>query len=633
MGGAELGGLIADRYRLRAVIRRGAVGAVWLAGDQLLHRQVAVMEIAWVPHPRAGEEEWRRRRAFREARAIAGLDHPNIAGIYDVVQADGRRWMVMPLALFRFPYRSLSDVVQDEGPRPPAWAAQVGLQILSAIQAAHGVGVLHRDINPGNVLLDPAGRVMLAGFGMVTADGSPALTAPEAATGSLAYMAPERARGEPATPAADLWSLGATLYAAVEGRPPFQRDGKAAVLTAVIGDYVDPPSRAGPLLPLISALLCKDPSVRADATEAERLLLSVAGSRTGAQSASLAAEAATHPAASTGSAPSSDLMHPPQGASSNPAASSPAQMQAAEARSAGSDSGFIPGFGPRDGLAATEIPAPGHHSQDELLPPRRRQRWPLITATVLSAIIVAIAAVIDLAPTDTTGHQIAAPGQRAASPGYPAAMPGHQRLSPAPQGSHARRAPRRPATPRPSGPSAPAPGRGGLGVLPRGFSWYHDPTGFSIGVPENWQISHRGHLVYLQDPSSGRFLIIDQTTQPKPNPLADWRQQEAARISTFPGYHRIRLRAVHYAQAERAADWEFTYDDNGQLTQVLNRNILASTHHAYALYWSTPASEWKASYHYFRTFAATFRPAGGTRPTAGWSARPAAATRAAGRQP
>ena len=129
-------------------------------------------------------------------------------------------------------------------------------------------------------------------------------------------------------------------------------------------------------------------------------------------------------------------------------------------------------------------------------------------------------------------------------------------------------------------------------------------------MPENWRISHQGHLVYIQDPNSGRFLIIDQTTHPKPSPLADWRQQEAARIGTFPGYHRIRLQAVRYAQAERAADWEFTYDDNGQLTQVLNRNILANAHHAYALYWSTPASEWTTSYHYFRAFAATFRPAG-----------------------
>jgi hypothetical protein len=104
------------------------------------------------------------------------------------------------------------------------------------------------------------------------------------------------------------------------------------------------------------------------------------------------------------------------------------------------------------------------------------------------------------------------------------------------------------------------------------------------------------------------FLIIDQTSHPRPSPLADWRQQEAARVTSYPGYHRIRLQAVHYPQAQRAADWEFTYDDNGQLTHVLNRNILASAHHAYALYWSTPARAWRAGYHYFQVFARTFRP-------------------------
>ena len=586
------------------------MGAVWLAGDELLHKEVAVKEIPWARQPSAERQESRRERAFREARAVAGLDHPNIAGIYDIVQDDGRLWMVMQLAPFRFPYRSLSDVVQDDGPLPPVWAARIGLQILSALHVAHGVGVLHRDINPGNVLLGPADRVMLAGFGMVTADGSAAPTTPEAFTGSPAYMAPERVRGEPATPAADLWSLGATLYAAVEGRPPFHRVGKMAVLTAVLGDYVDPPRHAGPLWPLISALLCKDPSVRPDAAETERLLQRVAGSRSGAQSAPLAAEAA-RPAASAGPASDSDPMHRPNGASSNSAASNPSQMQPAEAGSAGSEPDFVPGFGPRDDLPASQTPAPGHRTQEELLPHRRRQWWQLGAATAVTVIVAAIAAAVDLAPKDTTSHQIAVPGQRSASPGYPAAMPGHQRLSPAPETPPARPTQRpRPARPGPSGPNSPTPGRSARGVLPRGFSWYHDPTGFSIGRPENWRISHKGHLVYIQDPNSGRFLIIDQTTHPKPNPLADWRQQEAARISTFPGYHRIRLQAVRYAQAERAADWEFTYDDNGQLTQVLNRNILANAHHAYALYWSTPASEWKTSYHYFRAFAATFRPAG-----------------------
>jgi hypothetical protein len=137
--------------------------------------------------------------------------------------------------------------------------------------------------------------------------------------------------------------------------------------------------------------------------------------------------------------------------------------------------------------------------------------------------------------------------------------------------------------------------------------WYHDPTGFSIGVPQGWHISHDGHLVYVRDPCSGRFLIIDQTTHPKPDPLADWRQQEASRRNTYPGYHLIRVKAVHHVPAERAADWEFTYYYGSQLDHVLNRNILASAHHAYALYWSTPASEWQAS---FPSSALSPRPSG-----------------------
>jgi hypothetical protein len=164
------------------------------------------------------------------------------------------------------------------------------------------------------------------------------------------------------------------------------------------------------------------------------------------------------------------------------------------------------------------------------------------------------------------------------------------------------------AVPEPVRPVPPAPQRTRSGAVPAGFVRYRDPTGFSIGVPGNWRVSHQGHLVYIQDPNGGRFLIIDQTSHPRPSPLADWRQQEAARISSYPGYHRIRLQAVHYPQAERAADWEFTYDDNGQPTHVLNRNILASAHQAYALYWSTPARAWRASYHYFRAFASTFHP-------------------------
>ena len=149
--------------------------------------------------------------------------------------------------------------------------------------------------------------------------------------------------------------------------------------------------------------------------------------------------------------------------------------------------------------------------------------------------------------------------------------------------------------------------------MPTGYYRFTNSTGFSIGVPRGWTISHDGHYVYIRDPAnSGIFLLIDQSDQPRPDPLADWRQQAAARQGTYPGYHLILLKAVRYPQAEKAADWEFTYDRSGVTVQVLNRNILANAQHAYALYWSTPASDWDAYYHFFQVFADTFRPAPAT---------------------
>ena len=147
--------------------------------------------------------------------------------------------------------------------------------------------------------------------------------------------------------------------------------------------------------------------------------------------------------------------------------------------------------------------------------------------------------------------------------------------------------------------------------MPAGYYRYTDPTGFSIGVPAGWQISRVGHYVYITDPANGGiFLLIDQSDQPEPNALTDWQQQAAARQSSYPDYHLITLRAVSYPQAEQAADWEFSYDRNGVLVQILNRNVLANARHAYALYWSTPVSDWNAYYRFFQVFAATFQPAG-----------------------
>ena len=170
-----------------------------------------------------------------------------------------------------------------------------------------------------------------------------------------------------------------------------------------------------------------------------------------------------------------------------------------------------------------------------------------------------------------------------------------------------------PSTPAASPATTPAsgPGAGPLGpaVIPAGYHEFRNTTGFSIAVPDGWRVSHQGHYVYLLPPSGADFLLIDQSDHPQPDPLKDWQQQEANRESTYPGYHRVRLQAVRYPQADKAADWEFTYYHQGVLTHVLNRNVLANSRHAYALFWSTPESQWARSWHIFKVLEETFRPA------------------------
>jgi serine/threonine protein kinase len=339
MGRAEPGRVVADRYRLRTVIRGDGMGAVWLANDGLWHRDVVLRAIPWAPPSDAGEQESRRERLLNEARALARLDHPNIVGVLDVAGDDGRPWLVFEAAPYRFPYRPLSDVVRNDGPLRPEQAAQVGSQVLAAVRQAHTVGVLHRDIKPGSILLGPGNRVLLADFGMVTADGSPALTTLEALTGSPFYMAPERASGKPATPASDLWSLGAALYAAVEGRAPFDRDGTVAVLTAVMNACPDPPRRAGPLWPVLSGLLRKDPSARPDADAVDWLFQRVAR---GPGPQSLAMAAGDVPAVASAVPP------PPVAATPQPQPADAGTAQPADAGTAGTAADFVPGFGPRD---------------------------------------------------------------------------------------------------------------------------------------------------------------------------------------------------------------------------------------------------------------------------------------------
>jgi tRNA A-37 threonylcarbamoyl transferase component Bud32 len=252
------------------------MGTVWRAHDERLDRTVAVKELR--PPPNLNDEERTvfYRRTLREARTPAQLSHPSIIDVYDVVVEDGCPWIVMELV----EAPNLDQLIEKEGPLPPAKVADIARQLLDALSTAHNAGILHRDIKPSNVLLSDNGRVVLTDFGLAISDRSARLTRSDSFMGSPAYVAPEVARGEKATPQSDLWSLGATLYTAVEGRPPYDHPNVMATLSAVLTENPAPLQRAGPLAPVINGLLQKSPLRRmTHARVVDRLERAVAGPR------------------------------------------------------------------------------------------------------------------------------------------------------------------------------------------------------------------------------------------------------------------------------------------------------------------------------------------------------------------
>ncbi|GIE82087.1 hypothetical protein Aph02nite_80370 [Actinoplanes philippinensis] len=252
-----MAGELAGRYRLLEVVGSGGMGRVWRAEDTLLQRTVAIKELTNPSCP------------VREARAAARLDHPGVVRVYDVFTTEERAWLVME----HVPSRSLYRVVTEDGPMAPAEVAAIGLRLVAALRSAHAAGVLHRDVKPDNVLLQTGndagyGRVVLTDFGLAAIGGD----GPDPRIGSPGYIAPERLLAREAGVAGDLWSLAATLYFAVEGRPPYTRGDGGAAMRALLSEPPDPPVLAGPLASLLLAVLDRDPARRPDADTIEERL-------------------------------------------------------------------------------------------------------------------------------------------------------------------------------------------------------------------------------------------------------------------------------------------------------------------------------------------------------------------------
>ncbi|MFC0628888.1 serine/threonine protein kinase [Kribbella deserti] len=670
--GESEGRLLAGRYRLLDSLGRGGMGVVWHARDEVLGREVAVKEILLPPELPDEEREVLRHRTLREARSAARLSHPNVVAVYDVVEEEGRPWIVMELVKSR----TLADAVRRDGPLPSWQVARIGLQVLAALETAHSAGVLHRDVKPSNVLLADDGRVVLTDFGIATLEGDPSLTQSGTLVGSPAYIAPERVQARGAGPESDLWSLGATLYTAVEGRAPHDRGSALPTLTAAVTEAPDPPELAGPLWPALEGLLRKSPAERLDAPTARHLLQeaatepksdthsvpppnfeactallpSASGDETAPLDGSPGDETAALPAESASETPTSDrgqrtriLPVPPAApqpqattppatsvspTTPSPATTSPTAPEAASPAAAGAGPALAGSASGRDGGgSALAGPASSGDGDGPAGTKESPGRWGPKALGVLAACVLLIGALTAWTlfnPDDDS------PGQRS---GVGGTSPTVAPTSGGPSGSGQTSAPQtsRPQSsgPRtsasqsttPSSPASTAPTSqptqptsrptstptNPADAVPAGFKRHSDPTGFSLAVPDDWNVERNGGRVYFREPDGGRFLLIDQTTQPKADPVADWRQQEQSRRDGYPEYQRIRIEAVDYF--DKAADWEFTYAGRNGRQHVLNRGVVTGPRRAYSIYWSTPNRQWDDSQETFRTITSTFQPA------------------------
>ncbi|MEU6764485.1 serine/threonine-protein kinase [Streptomyces sp. NPDC046853] len=275
---SDPGDVVDGRFELLERLGSGGMGTVWRARDTVLHREVAVKEVRPARHELTDEQSRvLRERVLREARALARLNHPHVVTIHHIVDAGPHPWLVMEL----LPGRTLQDLL-EQGTLTPHEAARIGRQLLSALRVAHAAGILHRDVKPANVLLRDevhgggGPSVVLTDFGIASLLGADQLTATGDLIGSPEYMAPERIRGTDQGAAADLWSLGIVLYLAAEGISPLRRATTLATLAAVLDDPVPPPARSGPLTPVLTALLVRDPALRPDAERLDAMLAAVA---------------------------------------------------------------------------------------------------------------------------------------------------------------------------------------------------------------------------------------------------------------------------------------------------------------------------------------------------------------------
>ncbi|MFV2172528.1 serine/threonine-protein kinase [Actinomadura sp. LOL_016] len=573
------GRVLAGRYRLLSVVGRGGMGTVWHANDETLDREVAVKEVVLPNGLDDAERENRHLRTLREARASARLGHPGVVTVHDVVDEDGRPWIVMELVRGR----SLQDVIDEDGPQPPGRVAAIGRQVIGALRAAHAIGILHRDVKPANVLVAGDDRAVLTDFGIAQVAGDATLTGTGMVMGSPAYMSPERVKGDAALPASDLWALGATLYAACEGRAPHHRSDAMAVLAAVMTQDAPPPRNAGPLAPVLTGLLERDPAVRTSAQQAEEALTAIANGRA-ASFAATAVDTVAASGAATGSA----------GMGAGPGAGAP--IPAPDAPDFPGRTGTIQTPGPPRFPGTMEQQVGGTGGTGGTGNGRRRSRAPLVVVGALAVAAAVAAGVFFPWPGAGTSGAGAGSGQNPPRTQDPGAAPG------------ATQAPTGGPNPSPSSqvtkpPNTPAPA-----VLPPNFKLAKGP-GYTIGVPRSWVRKDQGRGIVWVDPASGGYVQVDPT-QWHGDPYRHWKvwEQQAIADGNLRAYERVSLNRTRVA-GRPSADIEFTWIRAGETTRARDRGVIIDGR-SYAIVVALPASQWNAKKTLVKNVLDTFRPTG-----------------------
>ncbi|MFC7179421.1 serine/threonine-protein kinase [Kitasatospora paranensis] len=615
------GRLLAGRYRLSEVLGRGGMGTVWRAEDEMLGRVVAVKELRM--HGGVDEEEKHRLivRTLREAKATARIRHTAAVTVFDVVEEDDRPWIVMELV----ESRSLADVIAEEGPLAPARAAAIALDVLGVLDAAHAQGILHRDVKPSNVLIGDDGRVVLTDFGIASVEGDTSVTSTGMLVGAPSYISPERARGRKPGPPADLWSLGGTLYAMVEGKPPYDRGSALATLTAVMTEELPPPANAGALRPVIERLLEKDPELRLDASTTRSMLRRIVADDTArAESttqqtappvAATAVPAAKPAPASAPPVPSAAEKpglpaEEPAGPAAEPTRPAPARRGRVGTVRVGSRSAEpIPAPAPAPvPAAAASVPAAAHTAPMGAVPPsgaprERRRPAPAVlagAAVLLVLVLVAVTVVLlnhhdkgtgaGSSSADGAGAAPAASAVSKAAPsGPPSGAAGAAASATGPGGS-AQPSPTGPAGDPPGGTAAPVPGA----AVPDGYRTYRDDSGFSIVLPQWLADKGQGYDATSHVfEGNGLKLLVDWKVGASPSAIADW--QSAEKGLNARNYHRIQLQAITYRQWTNAADWEWT-SGSGTTNHSLNRGFVTGNgKYGYALLWTSADADWNSA--------------------------------------